>query len=52
MVTGVESGQNALYPRTKTVEPTKEQVEKKVIQKVTDYEKKNKKKIIFKQTNK
>lgn len=44
IVTGVESGQNALYPMRKPIVPTKEEVEKKVMQKITEYEKKNKKK--------
>lgn len=44
IVTGVESGQSTAYPMRKAVEPTKEEVEKKVMQKIADYEKKNKKK--------
>jgi len=44
IVTGVESGQSTAYPMRKAITPTKEEVEKKVMQKIADYEKKNKKK--------
>jgi len=44
MVTGVESGQNALYPLRKPIVPTKEEVEKRVQQKMAEYEKSKKKK--------
>ena len=44
IVTGVESGQSTAYPMRKPIPPTKEQVEQKVMQKIAEYEKKNKKK--------